>query len=142
MAGDLAVKGERKTRMRRIGSSATPAKRSIRLTGSMLKSIGGMKRAQAVRHSGVAGNCSAHQRRQRWRVRVGTSNVSPSCVTANVDRARPADINTTASPRYTRWPRKRTDIDVVRLRHWLQQKLKRDSKSARASSRQARGLRG
>ncbi len=44
-----------------------------------------------------------------------------------------ADSRTTANPRYTRRPRKRTDIEVVRRRHRLQQKLNRDSKSARTS---------
>ncbi len=53
-----------------------------------------------------------------------------------------ADIKTMAMPRYARRPRKRTDMQVVRLRQALQQKLNRRSKSVRISAGQPRGLRG
>ena len=127
MTGCPTVKGERKIRSRINDSAAVPIKRSIRPAGSWLKATGGMKRAQVACQSGVSGNCSTHQFRQRWIVRAGTLNVSPSCATADVAAARPADINTTANPKYTRRPRNRTDTDVVRFRQRLQQKLKRDS---------------
>jgi hypothetical protein len=39
---------------------------------------------------------------------------------------RDADASTTASPKYTRRPRKRTDSEVDRWRHTAQQKLRRD----------------
>ena len=55
---------------------------------------------------------------------------------------RDADASTTASPRYTRRPRKRTDSEVERLRHTAQQKLKCDEQSPRMLGGQPRGLRG
>ena len=57
-------------------------------------------------------------------------------------RLRDPDTSTTASARYTRRPRKRTDSEVARLRHTAQQKLKRDEYSSRMLRGQPRGLRG
>lgn len=54
-----------------------------------------------------------------------------------------AEHSTTTKPRYTRRPRKRTDIEVVRRRQRLQQKLSRDENASRiARVWQPRGLRG
>ena len=54
-----------------------------------------------------------------------------------------AEHSTTTKPRYTRRPRKRTDIEVVRRRQRLQQKLSRDENASRiARVGQPRGLRG
>lgn len=86
-----------------------------------------MKRAQSDRQSGVIGKISPHQVLQRRIVLAGTASVSDSIAWVDVGPARRSDINTIARDKYTRRPRKRTDMAVVRLRHWLQQKLKRDS---------------
>ena len=120
------VKGVRKARSRVIDSAAEPVKRAIRLPGSPVVATGGMKRAQLPCQSGVVGKISAHQVLQRRIVRAGMASILDSaCVDAGPEGR--VDINTTASDRYTRRPRKRTDMEVERLRHRLQQKLNRDS---------------
>ena len=86
-----------------------------------------MKRAQLACQSGVIGKSSAHQDLQRSIVRAGTQSVADSCACVDAGPARRAGINTTISDKYTRRPRKRTDMAVERLRHLPQQKLKRDS---------------
>lgn len=101
-----------------------------------------MKRAQADLYSGVFGNCSRHHARQRWSVRRAIPNCVLRRAAAAVGPARRADSRTTANARYTRRPRKRTDIDVERRRHIEQQKLSRDEKWQRTSEAQPRGLRG
>lgn len=121
------VKGVRKASSRVIDSAAEAVKRSIRLAGSSVVATGGMKRAQLACQSGVVGKISAHQVLQRRTVRAGTASVPDSFACVDVGPARRADINTTASDKYTRRPRKRTDMAVERLRHRLQQKLNRDS---------------
>ena len=115
---------------------------STNYTVTCASGTGGMNRAQAARHSGVSGNCSRHQTRQRASVRRATPSVSPSRAAAGVGPAGRADTSTTASPRYARRPRNRTDIDVERRRQSAQQKLRRDKKSGRTSPGQPRGLRG
>lgn len=102
-------------------------KREIRLAGRLFVATAGMKRAQLACQSGVIGKISAHQVLQRLSVRAGMTRVADSFACVDVDPARRVDINTIASDKYTRRPRKRTDMDVDRLRHRLQQKLKRDS---------------
>ena len=51
------------------------------------------------------------------------------------------DASTMASITYTRRPKKRTDIKLLRLRQTLQQKLKREQKSARSFRSRPRTLR-
>ena len=125
-----------------MDSAAEPVKRSIKLAGSSVVATGGMKRAHAACQSGVTGKSSAHHSRQRCSVRTGTAKVAHTRAAVAVGPGSPADSNPTARATNTRRPKNRTDMAVVRLRHWLQQKLKRDAKSARASFRQPRGLRG
>ncbi|BBP04764.1 hypothetical protein TPL01_32660 [Sulfuriferula plumbiphila] len=57
----------------------------------------------------------------------GEASLSHGRAAVAVSPVRLADSNATASDKYTRRPRKRTDMAIVRLRHRLQQKLKRDS---------------
>jgi hypothetical protein len=73
---------------------------------------------------------------------MGMFNSSERRATVGLCPASRAEANTTTRDRYTRRPRKRTDIEVVRRRHRLQQKLKRDSKAVRTSLGQARGFLG
>ena len=103
---------------------------------------GGMNRAQTSCHNGVNGRASCHHCRQRCSVRRGTPSSPASHAAAGICPACRADASTTARDRYTRRPRKRTDIEVVRRRQRLQQKLNRVEKSSRTSLGQARGLRG
>ncbi|MDM0118115.1 hypothetical protein QTI66_39290 [Variovorax sp. J22R133] len=100
-----------------------------------------MKAPHAPRHSGVRTNASAHQVRQRSRVRSGIASPASSAA-LEFEPACRLELTTTISAKYTRRPKKRTDVAVVRLRHEAQQKLKRCSKLDRNSGRQPRGLRG
>ena len=84
-------------------------------------------------------NCGLAARRVTWTARHAACKVNTASAAPGY---RIADAATTAIPRYTRRPRKRTDIDVMRRRQRLQQKLKRVSYSARTALKQARGLRG
>ena len=136
------VSGDRKIRSRSRASSALPTKRSSRPVGKASVATGGMKRAQAACHSGVCGNCSRHHWPQRAKVRRGIPNDRDSRAAAGFCPACRAEPSTTANPRYTRRPKKRTDIDVERLRHQPQQKLKRVSYSPRTAGGQPRGFRG
>jgi uncharacterized membrane-anchored protein YjiN (DUF445 family) len=117
----------RKAKNRIIDSAAEPIKRLIKLDGSSFIATGGMKRAQSDRQSSVAGKMSAHQVLQRKIVLAGMSSVSDNVASVDVGPTCRFDISTNARDKYTRRPRKRTDMAVERLRHWLQQKLKRDS---------------
>ena len=90
-----------------MDSAAQPTKRAIKLAGSAVVATGGMKRAQAACQSGVTGKSCVHHSRQRCSVRTGTAKVAHSR----------ADSNTTASDKYTRRPKNRTDMAVARLRH-------------------------
>jgi hypothetical protein len=141
-SGSRTVSGVRKSSRRSSASCAAPVKRSRSSPGSRWVATGGMKRAHCACHRGVTGNCACHHWRQRSRVRIGIASASAVRAAAGVCPACRADTSTTANPRYTRRPRKRTDIAVHRLRQRLQQKLKRLSKSSRTSTRHARGLRG
>ena len=125
-AAPPAVTGLSQTSSHVTASCDGPAKRSSSSPGRSCAAAGGMKRAQAARHSGVNGNCCCHQSRQRCSVRRATPSCVPSRAAAGVGPARRADTSTTASARYTRRPRKRTDFDVDRLRHRAQQKLSRN----------------
>ena len=100
-----------------MDSAAQPAKRAIRLVGSSVVATGGMKRAQAACQSGVNGKCRVHHSCQRRSVRTGTAKVAHTRAAVAVGPACLADSNTTASDKYTRRPKNRTDLAVVRLRH-------------------------
>ena len=73
-----------------------------------------MKRAHVARHNGVSGNCSVHQACQRCSVWRATPNSAPRRTPVGVAAVRDPDTSTTASARYTRRPRKRTDSEVDR----------------------------
>jgi len=142
IAKDLLLSGVRKSSNRSNGCAAWPAKRSSNSPGNCSTATGGMKRALCACHSGAWTKSACHHWRQRSRVRIGTDSALLTRAAAEICPACRADSSTTAIPRYTRWPRNRTDRDVRRLRQRLQQKLKRISKSARTSGKHALGLRG
>ena len=101
-----------------------------------------MKRAPKACHSGVCGNCVSHHWRQRPKVCRGTSRYADNCAAAGMHITERVDASTTASITYTRRPKKRTDIEVTRLRQMLQQKLIREQKSDQSTGANPRGLRG
>ena len=70
------VTGHSQTSSRINASCAGPVKRSINAPGSCAWGTGGMNRAHPQRHSGVSGNCSRHQCRQRATVRRATPSAS------------------------------------------------------------------
>lgn len=111
------VRGVRKARKRVMDSAGEAVKRASRLAGRSCAGTGGMKRAQADCQSNVKGNRSVHQDRHRCSVRSGTASSPARCVCAEVGAARRSDFSTTSNAKYTRRPRKRTDMAVVRLRH-------------------------
>lgn len=100
-----------------MDSAAQPTKRAIKLAGSAVVATGGMKRAQAACQSGVTGKSCVHHSRQRCSVRTGTAKVAHSRAAVAVGPASRVDSNTTASDKYTRRPKNRTDMAVARLRH-------------------------
>jgi len=93
-------------------------------------------------HSGVRINASAHQTRQRSSVRKGTSSLLANLGAPEFEPACRLELRTTTSAKYTRRPRNRTDMAVMRLRQASQQKLNRQLKFDANSIRHPRGLRG
>ncbi len=100
-----------------------------------------MKRPSASQN-GVNTKAFVHHVRHRRKVRTGTCNQLATCAAADIRITERVDNSTTANITYTRRPRKRTDIEVLRLRQSAQQKLCREEKSARNAGAHPRGLRG
>src|SRR5450755_4489233 len=104
-------------------------------------STDGMNAPRSTSHSGVRINASAHQTRQRSSVRKGTCSPLANFGAPEFEPACRLELRTITIAKYTRRPRKRTELGVVRVRHESQQKLNRNPKLDANSGKQPRGLR-